>query len=194
MGFLKSRRGARGYVVLGLLSVVATSPASASFHLWQISEIYSNADGSVQFIELFTTANSQSALFGRVLTANSDGAINQFVFSSNTSSLTANRRLLIATPGFAALPGAVVPDFTLAGAPFFDPEANFISIGFAGVDSVALSSSDLPADPTLSLDRSLTPGVNSPTNFAGNEGSLEAPAEIFADGFESGDTASWSTP
>ena len=33
-----------------------------SFHLWEIREIYSSADGSVQFIELFTGAEGQLRL------------------------------------------------------------------------------------------------------------------------------------
>lgn len=36
-----------------------SSYAQAAFHLYDIREIYSNGDGSVQFVELFTAANGQ---------------------------------------------------------------------------------------------------------------------------------------
>jgi hypothetical protein len=36
-----------------LLFLASTAPiAEASFHLWKVQEVFSNADGSVQFIEL----------------------------------------------------------------------------------------------------------------------------------------------
>jgi hypothetical protein len=38
-----------------------------SFHLWEIREIYSSADGSVQFIELYTDAEDQTQLGGQTL-------------------------------------------------------------------------------------------------------------------------------
>jgi hypothetical protein len=54
-----------------MLSVVVAAsgifPASPSFHLFQINEFYSNASGSVQFIELLEGfgANGQRFLTGR---------------------------------------------------------------------------------------------------------------------------------
>ena len=38
--------------------------AHAAFHLWKIDEIYSNADGSVQFIELKALSGGQQFLAG----------------------------------------------------------------------------------------------------------------------------------
>jgi hypothetical protein len=45
----------RGFVTLMLIVTIAASgifPAFASFHTFQLHELYSNASGSVQFIEL----------------------------------------------------------------------------------------------------------------------------------------------
>ena len=48
-----------------LLFLASTAPiAEASFHLWKVQEVFTNADGSVQFIELFNN-NPGRALRGR---------------------------------------------------------------------------------------------------------------------------------
>ena len=56
--------------------------AGASFHLWKITEIYSNASGTVQFIELSTTAGGQQFLATHSITATGANT-NNFVFPSN---------------------------------------------------------------------------------------------------------------
>ena len=52
---------------LGL--TLAALPASAFFLFWTINEIYSNADGTVQYIELTALAGSQQFTNGHALTA-----------------------------------------------------------------------------------------------------------------------------
>ena len=37
----------------------ANGTVRASFHLWRIAELYSNADGTVQFLELSTDTGGQ---------------------------------------------------------------------------------------------------------------------------------------
>ena len=55
------------YRVFAVLVFVLTSPlllaapAGALVHLWDIAEIYSNEDGSVQFVELFTKGSGEVA-------------------------------------------------------------------------------------------------------------------------------------
>src|SRR5688572_19104284 len=109
-------------LVTGMLLTVS-SRSEAAFHAWEIKEVYSNADGRVQFIELFTAIGSQTVLANHTITATSDGVTRTFQFPSNIVGNTANQHLLIATPGFASIPGAPVPDFILPCGPFFDPDA-----------------------------------------------------------------------
>ncbi|MEZ6193897.1 MAG: PEP-CTERM sorting domain-containing protein [Phycisphaerales bacterium] len=147
--------------------------AHATFHLWDITEVYSNADGSVQYIEMETIFNSQEFLINHTIQASDNGSvINTFTFPSNSPSPTAGHKLLLATPGFAALPGAVTPDFILPAAPFFNPDSPATSINFVAADIFSFTATDLPTDGVLSLNRNLTTGTNSPTNFAGQTGSL----------------------
>ena len=50
-----------------------------SFHLYVISEVYSNADGSVQYIELSTSAAGQHVLNGHTMTG-TQGSRHAFVY------------------------------------------------------------------------------------------------------------------
>ena len=167
--------------------LLASQPALGAFHLWDIVEVYSNADGSVQFIELSTSSDSQQFLQGHTITASSDGNVVTFNFPTNSPSPTSGRRLLIATPGFSGEVGAVTPDYILDSAPFFDPAAGDIIVNFGeGADVQTFSGMQLPDNGLDSLNRngaslSLV-APNTPTNFAGDTG--EVGDGIFSDGFE----------
>lgn len=165
-------------LALGVATIVsATSPAGAAFHLWQVKEVYSNADGSVQYVELFTSFEGQGFLSGHTIVATSSFT-KTFTFPSGVGS-TLNKHLIIATPAFAAMPGAVTPDFTLPCGPFFDPAASQITIDFASADIITFAGSSLPTNGSSSLsDTNLTgppnlvAGPSSPTNYAGQVGAM----------------------
>lgn len=153
--------------------------AYASFHTFQIDELYSSPDGSVQFIELHEAfgVNGQQFLAGHTLTSTQGAATRTFVFpASLPDGLTAGKRVLIATPGFAAL-GVVSPDYVVPG-PFLFPSGG--TIDYAGVDSITYPA--LPTDGVGSLGRSGATGENFPTNYAGQTGSISvgppAPAAV----------------
>ncbi|MCA9446613.1 MAG: hypothetical protein KC931_05825 [Candidatus Omnitrophica bacterium] len=149
---------------------LSIAPAHAVFHLWDISEIYTNADGTIQYIELFTTSNSQQFLTDHDIKATQGGETNTFIFPSDSGSPTANQHLLIATSGFSALPGAVTPDFILPDGFLFTPNG---TVDFAGVDSQTYAT--IPTDGVMSLHYpGGTVSANSPTNFAGDVGSIDA--------------------
>jgi len=180
----------RAFALVACLLVAATArPCFAAFHLWDIKEVFSNQDGTVQFIELFTTASGESFLDNHLLTATSDGNAVTFTLNHDVASPTTNKHLLFATAGFSSLVGGVTPDYTPLPANFFNPNATSISINFAGVDTVTFAGSTLPKDGINSLTdqspsgvQNLVSGVNSPTNFAGAAGSINVSAPV-----ESGD-------
>jgi hypothetical protein len=159
-------------------------PALAVFHLWKVKEVYSNSDGSIQYIELFSASGSQNAMSGHTITANSDGTVRTFTFGSNLVGSTASKHLLIATPGFALVPGAPTPNYILPCGPFFTPGATSITIDFGeGTDTITFAGSTLPTDGENSLTdtdlgagQSLMAAANSPTNFAGTAGNLNLTA------------------
>ncbi|MEX2382642.1 MAG: hypothetical protein WD490_09680 [Opitutales bacterium] len=148
--------------------------ADGLVHLWEISQVYSNDDGSVQFIEMFNDFNSEQFTQNReIVTSRDNGQDEQrFTFPSNLpSSQTANRHVLIATGPIEG----VTPDFVI-------PE-NFIPIDFDENAMVFLSFSDMlrnrlvytsiPTDGFRSLDGD--GNVKEPatvTNFAGETATL----------------------
>ena len=148
--------------------VVCAGTAHASFHLWQLNEIYSNADGTVQFIELITGSDGQQFLTGHTIESSQGATTRSFTFPSNLPGNTAGSSFLIGTTGFAAL-GLVTPDYIVPNGFLFTTNG---SVNFAGVDSVSWAA--LPVDGTLSVDRFGAMAINSPKNFAGASGSVPA--------------------
>ncbi|HXV35567.1 MAG TPA: PEP-CTERM sorting domain-containing protein [Myxococcota bacterium] len=172
---------------LVIAALLAPSTARALFHLWDITEVYSNADGTVQFIELATTSNGQDELTGHTLQSD----LVTYTFPTdldpdalgNGNDATANRRMLVATPAFASQPGAVTPDFVLDGPAFFDFVQD--SVDFASVNAFAWTSDALPTNGIDSLhepfgSNTRTVATNSPTNFAGEVGELPEPSGLAA--------------
>jgi hypothetical protein len=152
----------------------ASVPALSGVHLWRVKEIFSNADGTIQFIEIATCCGSTSEFFlaGQALTSNS----HSFVFPANVSGTTLNKHVLLATSGFAALPGAPAPDHIIADH-FFATGGD--TIAFSVYDTLLFGAGQLPTDGTTSLNKDpdtavRTLALNSPTNFAGQTGSVNA--------------------
>ncbi len=157
--------------ILALGALLAAMPASALFHLWQIAELYSNADGSVQFIEFTALAPSQQFLAGHTLVSSANGVNKTYTFQTNLPGDTAGKTFLVGTEGYAALNG-VTPDYVV-------PDG-FLSTG-GGVLSFAEASDlwvypALPVNGTSSLARSGAQVLNSPKNFAGQTGTVTLPA------------------
>lgn len=152
------------FVCAGLWSV----PAHASFHLYAISEIYSSADGTIQYFELFepTSAglNGQNFLAGHVVT--STGAATYSIATNLPSSNTLGTHVLFATQGFANL-SIVTPDYIIPAG--FIPVAGG-TINYAGVSSVSFPA--LPTDGNA-ISNSGTEKTPAPTNFAGQTGTLQ---------------------
>ncbi len=174
-GGSKMRLLSRGFLTLVLIGVLfaGASPARAAFHLWDIVEIYSNADGTVQFIEFFNLANGEQFLSSENTFVSTDQ--NQFPFPNDLpSSFTANTSFLVGTQSYVVAPGAVAPDYVVPDN-FFAVNGNTIQFGVLPatiLDSVTFTDGQLPLDGVLSLNRDGTTGVNSPTNFAGETGSV----------------------
>lgn len=160
--------------VLCLVNVMAAAPAArAAFHLYDVKEVFSNADGTVQYVELFTSANGQQFLNGHTIVASQGASTNTFTFVGTGPSPTAGKHLLIATSAFEAACG-VTPDFTLADNFLFDPNG---SVNFGEAASIVTYTS-LPLDGATSLNYpGEVSGTNTPTNFADATCTLEAPPE-----------------
>lgn len=154
-----------------LAAVLSWAPAAgATFHLWAMNELYSNADGTVQFLEMTALTGGQQFLNGHILVASSGGVNRAFAFDRNLPGDSGGRRMLIATQGFAAL-GIVTPDFVVPNGFFFQGGG---SIDFAS-SSAVWNHGQTPSG-ALSLNRDGSTATNSPTNFAGLTGSITVTA------------------
>ena len=158
---------------------MAGAPAMAGSHTWDIGEIFSNADGTIQFIEL-KNGNTAGEIFlgGLSVTSNT----NSFTFPAHLVGPTNNKTILLATAGFAAL-GGPAPDHIIVDN-FFSTSGDTITYHI--YDTVSFIAGQLPTDGCQSLNRvgaSLVPGTNSPKNYAGVTGTVFAnPSDTNGDG------------
>jgi len=155
---------------LTLLAILWAGSASGGIHTWDIVEVFSNADGTIQYIELLDLGTGGGEINIGNATISST-AQSHSISNGPVPPPTNGRYYLIATPDFAALPGAPTPDEILppTAVPFFDISGDTVSVG---VDSLTFGS--VPTNGTDALTRAGTVVANSPTNYAGATGSVTA--------------------
>ena len=165
---------------LSLCLMAAAGPALSGSHLWRIAEIYSNGDGTIQFIELREIGGSsdETRLEGRwFLTDN-----HYYVFPNDLVGDTTYRSFLMGTESYAAQPGVPAPDYVVPDN-FSDPLGD--TMVWFTYDTFEVVSGEVPVNGVYSLLRaSLTEAVNSPVNFAGTSGRVLDPAADYdSDGY-----------
>jgi hypothetical protein len=172
-------------VVTAIVLCLAVSQHAIAQDKWRFSEFYSNADGSVQFVEM-TCLNfdDQQGIASAEIRSLTTGK--KFVIPIDLpDNTTANRSFLIATDNFESLPGAIVPDyavFTGLPANFFDPNGDAISF-FHNPHGTVTSRSffTVPTDGINSLQYPLNSfAANTPRNFSGQVGSVNA-GQLYGD-------------
>ena len=156
---------------LGAALVLWAATASAGIHTWDVNEVFTNADGSIQFVELI----DNGAGGGEINVGNGTISSNTQTYAMSEGAVvgpTNGRHYLIATAGFAALPGAPTPDAIIppANIPFFAAASD--SVAFGGFDTLAVTSA--PTNGTDSYNAGGVIAANSPTNYAGAAGSVNA--------------------
>jgi hypothetical protein len=136
-----------------------------------MDQVFSSADGKVQFIELHDPANGENHLSGHFISSNE----NKFIFPTDLpTDATSNHHFLIGTTDYAKQPGAVTPDYTVPDN-FFSTSGD--TLDYADVDSFTFTATQLPTDGVNSVFRdvntfALSTGPNSETNLAGQTGSV----------------------
>jgi hypothetical protein len=167
MSFL--RAVARLGVVAVLVSVAPSVRAGA--HTWDVNEVFMNADGTIWFIELREangTPNEVNTAGRPVRSVNTGNVVN---ICCNVTAPTTNKHFLLASPAFAALPGAPTPNQIVNVNGFFLTGGD--TVQYQPYDSWAIGG--VPTDGINSLNRTGIPfRANTPTNYAGVTGTVDA--------------------
>jgi hypothetical protein len=170
LGFSQKRLATLAIVVLLAQSTRAT------FHFWDIVELYSNEDGSIQFIELSTLVDGQELLKNHQIQCSGPGGTHTFTFTNDLPAGTAGKTFIIGTSNLISVPGGLKPDYVMP------PNFLFLTIGatntvnFSGVDIRTYT--NLPTDGMASIVRT-APGANmifnatnSPKNYSNQSNSI----------------------
>ena len=163
-------------VVLCASTTIAT-PARASAHLWNLQELYSNSSGTLQFIELFTTSNTQTNfVIPRSIVVSNVGATltNTFPVPTGTLAPTFNKSLLFGTAGIQAA-GGPAPDYIIPNGFLFTAGGSVTFFGANGGAYTALPTNGIASRIWTS---GLNNTINSPTNFAGVTSSVPEPTSL----------------
>ena len=74
-------RKLRTRIALAATLLLVSLASHAAFHIVQINEVYSNASGTVQFIEIKMLADMQTQFNSKILTSTQGGSTNSFTNS-----------------------------------------------------------------------------------------------------------------
>jgi len=161
----------------GCLACVGAGVALAAAPSFQVVEVFSSADGAIQFVQLREAAgqSGQNGLKGATLTVTRAGRVNTFVFPADLPHPnTANHSVLVASQGYLAVPGdypeykALVPDYTMPDR--FLP-AEGATVNFADADEWTYQA--LPRDGFSAVFRTGNPvRDNNAQNYGGVSVSL----------------------
>jgi hypothetical protein len=160
-------RGA-SLVAVAVSIVATTSPTQAAHHLWKFAQVFSNASGSVQFIQLQCPEAGENSIGAFGITSNG-GHPFSFATDLPSGSSTANSWVLVATSNFASQPGAIMPDYILPVSNFFSTGGDTLTYA-NGADTWTFGT--VPTDGVHSLMRSGATATNALTNFVGKTGSV----------------------
>ncbi len=171
------------------LIMMLSVPAFASHHNWRVVEVFSNADGTLQFIQMNSVRENETNLSCCAFTSTNLTNNNSitYMFPSDLGEDSLNRDLLLGTSGiesaFGIRPDYIIPDgylFTGRGGIQYNEEVIWDELPTDGINSINISdgsqqiaaatptnfngeSVTLPVDrdaPTLQIPQSLTIASN----------------------------------
>ena len=160
-----------------------SSPAISASHQWRFSEFYSSPDRSIQFIEMQEIAgsNSETQIANHWFETNSYNTNHSDILGSALPFGTANKKFLVGTESYAALTGVPAPDYIVPDA-IIEPDGDIVVWWF--YQTIVIPPATMPSDGVLSITvvdpfvPSYSVGINSPTNFAGDTGTVVLPSAV----------------
>jgi len=162
----------RGFARFLLPLVAATAVTHVLAQSFQVTEVFSNADGTVQFVQLRETSNEngQQGLAGKTLAVTRNGRTKTYTFPADLPNAnTASRGVLVATQGYLAV-NVRYPEFKQLVPDYIAPDqllpAEGGTINFAGIDEWTFG--PLPRDGFSAVYRfGNAVRDNNGTNFSG---------------------------
>lgn len=175
-------------MAIGLLSI-PVGLAWAGGHTWDINEVFTDSTGTIQFVEIRETGGgaNETAVNGHNITS-TNPARSYLIPPPGRTPPTSFKTLLFATPAFVGLPGAPTPDyvFPAGSVPFINIVGAANTVSYTPFDAWTYGAGLLPTDGVHSLTRSLTTPCNSPTNYAGQTGTINVGCALLGDCDNSG--------
>jgi len=175
----------RRSLCLGLASFAIATQASAGSHLWRFSEFYSSPDKQIQFIEMQEIGGSddETRIQGHWYATNTFNQSHTQLLGTPLPFGTANKKFLVGSVSYAALPGVPAPDYVLPDG-IIEPSGDTIVWWF--YQTLTIPTGTMPRDGANSLHvinpanpgLGFTTGLNSPTNFAGETGTVVLPTPV----------------
>jgi len=159
----------RASIAAIIAASLAVTPAQGAFHLWTIREVYTDATGANQFIELFNGSGFDQPSVGSHTITVSDGVTTHMYTVPNNVNNTVNQALLFGTASITNF-GSPKPDFVLPN--------NFVLAGGATISFFGQGGGPyaaLPTDGVLSRTWGDGNAVNSPQNLGGQMGTISIP-------------------
>jgi serralysin len=167
---LRTRFKAVSVLIAALTLLGATAPAQAAFHLWTITEVYSDASGSLQFIELADNSGFQGFVLGQTFQLSDSGntITHSYTFPNNLAGVPPVSHMLLGTAGIQAA-GGPAPDFIIPNNFVFTAGGNISFFNASGAYP------GLPTDGNLSYTWGGGTAANTPLNFNGQSGHVSVP-------------------
>lgn len=161
---------------LALAVAGSATAAHAGAHSWRVSELFSNADGTIWFVELWEYAGgmSEPGIGGANIV--SIDTSNFIDIANNVAGDTSNKFVLFGNAAFAALPGSPPLDQEVPGNAFFSFAAGErLRYSFSGMTfDLVIPAGGLPTDGINSYQLDVGVAPNTPTNYADETGSVDA--------------------
>jgi hypothetical protein len=179
--------------ILVAVVLFVQGPAFAGIHTWDVGEVFSNADGTIQFVE-FVEANGGNGETG-ISSGSTSSNAKSFSWSGAPVSGTAYKRYLVGSQSFANLTGAPPIDGLMPTSvlPFFFSPASD-TVDFAVYDSCTFVGAPSNGVGARDCVTNTNTAGNSPTNYAGTPGSvIAALADGLIDNFTNGTLQNWSS-
>jgi len=165
------------HVAVAILGLLMCSEAFAGSHLWRFNEFYTSPDGAVQFIEMLEIggSDSETAIGNHWFETDGYNHDHAEILGTNLPFGTANKKFLVGSESYAALPGVPAPDYILPDG-ILDPTGDTVVWWF--YQTIQIPPGVMPTDGVSSITvvdpmaPSYSTGTNSPTNFAGQTGTV----------------------